>query len=103
MSIIIFMFLIVTIVALASTVLLAGNSQSSDDYDYSEHCYYENLIDDGNRMNDEMFQQFMREQEQLIIDQQMQEFMDFSMKSVTPFEQGGFDMTQGNSFNDFGF
>lgn len=99
MSIIIFMFLIVTIVALASTVLLAGNSQSSDDYDYSEHCYYENLIDDGNRMNDEMFQQFMREQEQL----HMQEFMDFSIKSVTPFEQGGFDMTQGNSFNDFGF
>lgn len=99
MSIIIFMFLIVTIVALASTVLLAGNSQSSDDYDYSEHCYYENLIDDGNRMNDEAFQQFMREQEQL----HMQEFMDFSIKSVTPFEQGGFDMTQGNSFNDFGF
>lgn len=99
MSIIIFMFLIVTIVALASTVLLAGNSQSSDDYDYSEHCYYENLIDDGNRMNDEMFQQFMREQEQL----HMQEFMDFFIKSVTPFEQGGFDMTQGNSFNDFGF
>ena len=90
------MFLIVTIVALASTVLLAGNSQSSDDYDYNEHCYLDNSID---RMNYEMFQQFMREQEQL----HMQEFMDFSMKSVTPFEQGGFDMTQGNSFNDFGF
>lgn len=30
----------------------------------------------------------------------MSEFMDFSMNSVTPFEHGGFDMNQGNSFND---
>lgn len=38
---------------------------------------------------------FMQEQ------QQQQEFMDFSLKSVTPFEMGGFDTSFGNSFNDF--
>ena len=60
---IIFMFLIVAIVAWASTVLPTGNSRSSDDYDYCEHCYLDNLIDDDNRMNDEMFQQFMFDQQ----------------------------------------
>ena len=34
--------------------------------------------------------------------EQQQEFMDFSLKSVTPFEMGGFNMDFGNSFNDFG-
>lgn len=97
------MFTIVVVVALPAIILFAETPTYSDDYDYSEHCYYENLIDDDNRMNDEAFQQFMREQEQLMFDQQMQESMDFSMKCITPFEHGGFDMNQGNSFNNFGF
>jgi len=33
--------------------------------------------------------------------QQQQRFMDESIKSVTPFEHGGYDMTHRNSFNDF--
>ena len=45
----------------------------------------------------------MSDLDRFMADVQQQEFMDFSMKSVTPFEMGGFDMEQGNSFNmDFG-
>ncbi len=45
----------------------------------------------------------MSDLDRFMADVQQQEFMDFSMKSVTPFEMGGFDMNQGNSFNmDFG-
>lgn len=46
-------------------------------------------------------QQFMDKMQR----QQHQQFVDWSMeesrKSVTPFEQGGYDMHNGNSFNDF--
>ncbi len=34
--------------------------------------------------------------------QQQEWAMQESMKAVTPFEMGGYDMTQGNSFNQFG-
>lgn len=50
----------------------------------------------------------MQRQQQLQRDeiqrQQNQQFLEWSMeegrKSVTPVEHGGYDMTQGNSFND---
>ena len=55
--------------------------------------------------NQELLRQQM-EQDNMHMDlfmqqQQQQEFMDFSLKSVTPFEMGGFDTSFGNSFNDF--
>lgn len=34
--------------------------------------------------------------------QQNQFFMDECLKSVTPWEMGGYDMNNGNSFNNFG-
>lgn len=57
------------------------------------------------RQNQELLRQQM-EQDNMQMDlfmqqQQQQEFMDFSLKSVTPFEMGGFDTSFGNSFNDF--
>lgn len=36
-----------------------------------------------------------------MVRQENQQFMEESLKSVTPFEMSGYDMTQGNSFNDF--
>ena len=49
----------------------------------------------------QMHQQLMDQQNQM--DQQFNQWaMDESIKSVTPFEMGGYDMSCGNSFNDFG-
>lgn len=53
-------------------------------------------------------QRLFEEQQRLFQQQQndeqnrqfMQHGMDESIKSVTPFEMGGYDMNQGNSFND---
>lgn len=47
----------------------------------------------------------MNEQNRLFMEQQQREnerwVMEESMKSVTPFEHGGYDMHNGNSFNNF--
>ena len=51
---------------------------------------------------DEIWQQQKRESERFMRDMDQQQFMEFSEKSVTPFEAGGFNMNFGNSFNDFG-
>ena len=59
------------------------------------------MIQDQNLINMGMDMQNFQNQQNL--DQQMQQmndFMNFSMDSVTPFEMGGMDMNQGNSFND---
>ncbi len=59
------------------------------------------MIQDQNLINMGMDMQNLQNQQNL--DQQMQQmndFMNFSMDSVTPFEMGGMDMNQGNSFND---
>ncbi len=60
--------------------------------------------------NDMQMQQFMDQQfqndmqfNQFMNDMQNQHFMDESLKFVTPFEHGGYDLNQGNSFNNFGF
>lgn len=45
----------------------------------------------------------MSDLDRFMADMQQQQFDEFSRNSVTPFEMGGFDMEQGNSFNmDFG-
>jgi hypothetical protein len=49
-------------------------------------------------MNNEDMEEMQRQQHQQFVDWSMQE----SMKSVTPVEHGGYDMNQGNSFNDPG-
>ena len=59
------------------------------------------MIQDQNLINMGLDMQNFQNQQNL--DQQMQQmndFMNFSMDSVTPFEMGGMDMNQGNSFND---
>lgn len=49
-------------------------------------------------------QRLFNEQQRLFDEQQNQlsseEFMQESLKNVTPFEDGGYDMLNGNSFND---
>lgn len=53
---------------------------------------------------DDDFNQFQRNVQQQQFDEMNRHFAEESLKSVTPFEMGGYDMTQGNSWNnnDFG-
>ena len=53
---------------------------------------------------DDHFNQFQRDVQQQQFDEMNRHFTEESLKSVTPFEMGGYDMTQGNSWNnnDFG-
>ena len=53
---------------------------------------------------DDQFNQFQRNVQQQQFDEMKRHFTEESLKSVTPFEMGGYDMTQGNSWNnnDFG-
>ena len=54
--------------------------------------------------DNEHFNQFQRDVQQQQFDEMNRHFTEESLKSVTPFEMGGYDMTQGNSWNnnDFG-
>lgn len=63
---------------------------------YSDHS------DGDNHFN--QFNQFQRDVQQQQFDEMNRHFTEESLKSVTPFEMGGYDMTQGNSWNnnDFG-
>lgn len=65
-------------------------SMKSESYNGYNHEAYDS-------QNEEQFRLFNEE----MVRQQNQQFMEESLKSVTPFEMGGYDMTQGNSFNDF--
>lgn len=53
---------------------------------------------------DDQFNQFQRNVQQQQFDEMNRHFTEESLKSVTTFEMGGYDMTQGNSWNnnDFG-
>lgn len=53
---------------------------------------------------DDQFNQFQRDVQQQHFDEMNRHFTEESLKSVMPFEMGGYDMTQGNSWNnnDFG-
>lgn len=53
---------------------------------------------------DDQFNQFQRNVQQQQFDEMNRHFTEESLKSVTPFEMGGYDMIQGNSWNnnDFG-
>lgn len=53
---------------------------------------------------DDQFNQFQRDVQQQHFDEMNRHFTEEPLKSVTPFEMGGYDMTQGNSWNnnDFG-
>lgn len=46
---------------------------------------------------DDQFNQFQRDVQQQHFDEMNRHFTEESLKSVTPFEMGGYDMTQGNS------
>ncbi|MBQ8041115.1 MAG: hypothetical protein IJ274_14825 [Lachnospiraceae bacterium] len=66
----------------------------------AEELYDQGLLDQEllrQQMEQDNLQMNLLMQEQ----QQQQQFMDLSLKSVTPFEMGGFDTSFGNSFNDF--
>ena len=53
---------------------------------------------------DDQFHRFQQDVQQHQFDEMNRHFTEESLKSVTPFEMGGYDMTQGNSWNnnDFG-
>lgn len=64
-------------------------------------------MDSSDILNQQLTNQMNQQHMQIIEEmnrQQHEQLMNFSteeaQKSVTPFEQGGYDMTQGNSFND---
>ena len=61
----------------------------------------EQMANDQNLINMGIDMQNFQDQQNLDMQmQQMDQFMNFSMDGVTPFEMGGMDMNQGNSFND---
>ena len=66
--------------------------------DWHQQEIFRQQVDEHNRISNEFMQQQQMENDRLMQEQ----FMDFSEKSVTPFEMGGFNMDFGNSFNDFG-
>lgn len=70
-------------------------SESYNGYGYEVYDNHQN--EQARLIQEDQFRSFNEE----IIRQQDQQFMEESLKSVTPFEMGGYDMMQGNSFNDF--
>lgn len=82
---------IIIIAAIKLFIYLVGGETSSD-FDSSFTEYHHDDNDYQNRLfQDEMNRQFMEYS------------MEECMKASTPFEQGGYDMTQGNSFNEPSF
>ena len=60
----------------------------------------------GKNRSSKKYKNYMiNEQSRLFMEQQQREHerwaMEESLKSVTPFEHGGYDMHNGNSFNNF--
>ncbi|MBQ5315416.1 MAG: hypothetical protein J6J52_05300 [Oscillospiraceae bacterium] len=89
---------IIIIAAIKLFIYLVGGETSSDfDSSFTEYHY------DDNGYQNRLFQEQMNYQNQLFQDEMNRQFMEESIKTVTPFEQGGYDMTQGNSFNEPSF
>lgn len=80
------------------------NQQFMDDMNSLQNLQNQQFMDDMNSLQNLQNQQFMNDMN-FMQDLQNRQFMNdmntFSMNSVTPFEMGGFDMEQGNSFNLF--
>lgn len=78
---------------------MAGNMAVNAIFGQDNQAQFRNFMDQTNWEQ----QHFMDEMNQQQFQQFMNDSMQFGMDSVTPFEHGGFDMNEGNSFNmDFG-
>lgn len=93
---------IIIIAAIKLFIYLVGGETSSDfDSSFTEYHH------DDNDYQNRLFQEQMDYQNRLFQDEMNRQFMDYSMeecmKASTPFEHGGYDMTQGNSFNEPSF
>lgn len=80
------------------------NQQFMNDMNFMQDLQNQQFMNDMNNLQELQNQQFMNDMN-FMQDLQNRQFMNdmntFSMNSVTPFEMGGFDMEQGNSFNLF--
>ena len=83
--------LVITISVLASAGK-GGIFHSGDSFGYSDQLFQQQMQENMHRENNDRFMRDM-----------MNESMNESLKSVTPWEHGGYDMNQGNSFNDHSF
>ena len=81
------LFLVFVVICVVVNVISGITGMYSDHSDGGDH-----------------FNQFQRNVQQQHFDEMNRHFTEESLKSVTPFEMGGYDMTQGNSWNnnDFG-
>lgn len=70
--------------------------------DWHQQEIFRQQMEQDSMIANEFMQQQQMESDRFMQEMQQQQFMDFSEKSVTPFEMGGFNMDFGNSFNDFG-
>ena len=69
--------------------------------DWHQQEIFRQQMEQDSMIANEFMQQQQMESDRFMQEMQQQQFMDFSEKSVTPFEMGGFNMDFGNSFNDF--
>ncbi|MCC3351823.1 hypothetical protein [Ruminococcus albus] len=67
----------------------------------------EQIADQRFMQQNKIHAQFVQQEQQRQFQEQQRQFNDWStqesLKSVTPFEMGGYDMNQGNSFNNNNF
>ena len=79
------------VIIIISVLASAGNDgifHSGDSMGYGDRLFQQQMQEDMHRENNDRF---------------MSDMMNESQKSVTPWEHGGYDMNQGNSFNDHSF
>lgn len=99
-------YLVPTFMVIVVIVKIVSFSQGKTDRNSTQNQnFMQNQQQDA--LNQQMLQEQLRQQNEIA--QQTQEeqfrqnqqwFMDESQKSVTPFEQGGYNLNNGNSFND---
>lgn len=75
--------------------------QFMDDMNQLQQMQDMQFMDDMNQLQQMQDMQFMNDMNMLQNQQFMDDMNTFSMNSVTPFEMGGMDMNEGNSFNLF--
>lgn len=90
---------IMIIIAVVGVLAYFFGGDVLSDFDSSFTEYHH----DDNDYQNRLFQDEMNCQDQIFQGEMNRQFMEESIKTVTPFEHGGYDMHNGNSFNEPSF
>lgn len=83
--------------------VLSDFDSSFIEYPHDDNDYQNRLFQEQMDYQNRLFQDEMNCQDQIFQDEMNRQFMEESIKTVTPFEHGGYDMHNGNSFNEPSF